>query len=185
MSGEPKEASVVGLRGWQFYCVVGAALAAMPCFAETLKNPLPLTRITLVSDIDAPLDKDDPGTGGSFDNSAYFQNKLADEKAIAVCVDQIEASSAGWAKSVGLSRSFRERQPTSLSLHYGKPDLPGIFTVNYTVTEKVQAKVRVDFYRLDGSMQSPEAAKPLLTTYQIASFQDSLDKALQCKAAKS
>jgi hypothetical protein len=175
----------VVLRKWQFFCITGAALAASACFAKPLTNPLPLTRITLVTDIDTPIDKDDPGTGGSFDNSAYFQNKLADEKAIAVCVDQIEASSTQWAKSVGLTRSFRERQPNSLSVYYGKPNLPGIFAVYYTVTEKIQAKVRVDFYRLDGSKQSPEAAKPLLITYQIATFQDSLDRALQCKAIKS
>jgi hypothetical protein len=43
---------------------------AVPSFAENLRNPLPLTRIKLVTELDAPIDKDDPGTGGSFDNSA-------------------------------------------------------------------------------------------------------------------
>lgn len=52
------------------FAIAFIAMFAVPSFAENLRNPLPLTRIKLVTELDAPIDKDDPGTGGSFDNSA-------------------------------------------------------------------------------------------------------------------
>ena len=161
-----------------------AIMISWPTCAGPLMNPLALTQIKLVSDVDAPDEPDDPGTGGSFDNSNYFQNKLADDAAIGACIDEIEASAISWAGTVGLTRGFRDRKPSSLTLHFSKPDLQGIFTLRYAVAERVQAKVRVDFYRLDGAPQAPEAARPLLNAYRIATFQDGLDKAILCKSVK-
>lgn len=139
-----------------------------------------MTSISLVTDIDAPPEDDNPGTGGAFDNAAYFQNKLADPTAVSACTDRIETSATHWAQTTGLDRSFRERQTTSLVLHYVKPGMPGLFALNYTVTERVKARVRVDYFSLNGTKQSPEIVKELISTYQIAAFQDDLDKALIC-----
>lgn len=54
-----------------------------------LKNPLPLTRVALLTDLDAPADDVDPGTGGAFDNTAFFQNKLTDASAtfLLICTE--------------------------------------------------------------------------------------------------
>ena len=145
-----------------------------------LKHPTPLTRITLSTDIDAPPDPDDPGTGGSFENSTYFQNKLADASQIRACVTAVRAAASAWANGLGLTPAFEEIRFASVSIHYVKPGLNGLFSIDYQVEGGVKAKVRVDFYRLDATEISPEAVPELLGTYRIADLQDALDRALRC-----
>lgn len=143
-------------------------------------HPTPLTRITLSSDVDSPVDADDPGTGGAFNNTAYFQNKLANASQIRVCVNSVKAAASVWAAGLGLTPAFEEVKPAAFSIHYVKPSLSGLFAVSYQVDDGVKAKVRVDFYRLDGSQVEPETVQQLLGSYKIADFQDALDKALRC-----
>jgi hypothetical protein len=143
-------------------------------------HPTPLTRITLSSNVDAPVDADDPGTGGAFNNTAYFQNKLANASQIRVCVNSVKAAASAWAAGFGLTPAFQEVKPAAFSIHYVKPSLSGLFAVEYQVDDGVKAKVRVDFYQLDGSEVEPETVQELLGSYKIADFQDALDKALRC-----
>jgi hypothetical protein len=153
--------------------------------SEGLSNPLPLMRTALVTDIDAPISDDDPGTGGGFETSTYFQAKLAAPSAIMICIDAIEHTATKWAGDVGLVRGFKERGETTLTLHYTKADLPGLFAMRYEVKALSSAFVRVDYYSLDGSKQAPETAAALLDRYHISSFQDDLDKALFCSGGAS
>lgn len=169
------------MRSLLFSIAVVAALnGAVDADDQVLQNPLPLTRVALVSDLDAPLDPDDPGTGGGFQIGTYFQTKLASANAIATCTDGIETTVAAWAKALGLTRMLKDRTATTLSLHYSKTDLPGLFSVRYAVKAQATAQVRVDYYRLDGAEQAPESALDLLDPYRIAALQDDLDKALRC-----
>jgi hypothetical protein len=107
----------------------GAGTLTRAAGETPLRHPTPLTRITLSTDIDAPLDAEDPGSGGSFDNSAYFQNKLADVSQIRACVADVRAAASTWAKGVGLTPAFEEVKSASLSIHYVKPSLQGLFAV--------------------------------------------------------
>ena len=38
-----------------------------------------------------------------------------------------------------------------MSIHYVKPELSGLFAIDYQVEGGIKAKVRVDFYRLDAT----------------------------------
>jgi hypothetical protein len=147
---------------------------------KLFKHPTPLTRITLSTDIDAPPDPDDPGTGGSFENSTYFQNKLADPSQIRACVAAVKAAASAWANGLGLTPAFEEIKGAAMSIHYVKPELSGLFAIDYQVEGGIKAKVRVDFYRLDATEVRPEAVQELLGTYRIAGLQDALDRALRC-----
>ncbi len=141
---------------------------------------VPLTSVALVADLDAPPDKDDPGTGGSFETGAYFQTRLSDARSIQACIDPIERAASDWAAGLGLARSLRDRTGAGLTLHYAKTGVAGFFAVIYHVEQQVKARVRVDFIILDGTTQSPELARDLLGTYRIAALEDALDKAIKC-----
>lgn len=144
------------------------------------RKEVPLTSIALVADLDAPIDKVDPGTGGSFETGAYFQTRLADARSIQTCMDPIEHAASDWATGLGLVRSLRDRTGESLTLHYAKTGLAGFFAVTYRVELQVKARVRVDFIILDGTQRSPELARDMLGTYRIAALQDAFDKAIKC-----
>lgn len=126
------------------------------------QQAVPLTSVSLIADIDTPPYPDDPGTGGGFETQAYFQTRLGGS--IGVCLDPIEQATAGWAKDLGLNRALRDRTATALTMHYGKVDLPGFFSVRYQVEQSIKARVRVDYVMLDGTTRSPEFARELLQT---------------------
>jgi hypothetical protein len=100
-------------------------------------------------------------------------------------MDPIEHATADWSGRVGLVRDLRDRTASSLILHYAKSGLAGFFAVTYRVEQQVKARVRVDYILLDGTQRSPELARDLLSAYQIASLQTSLDGALRCNGRGS
>jgi hypothetical protein len=162
--------------------LVSGAGAQPPSEAD--RRTVPLTSVALVASLDAPPDPDDPGTGGGFETQAYFETRLADARAIHACMDPIEHAVADWSGRMGLFRDLRDRTASSLTLHYVKSGLAGFFAVTYRVEQQVKARVRVDYILLDGT-RSPELARDLLSTYQIASLQTSLDGALRCNGRAS
>ena len=66
-----------------------------------------------------------------------------------------------------------------MPIHYVKPELSGLFAIDYQVEGGIKAKVRVDFYRLDATEVRPEAVQELLGTYRDSGPQDALEK-LRC-----
>jgi hypothetical protein len=155
-------------------------LAGTALSAARGQQALPLTSVALQGSIDAPLDPDDPGTGGGFSTSSFFKTRLADPGAIGACAARIEEAAAGWARGLNLSRSLRDLSASDLTLHFSRSGLPGFFAVSYRVEARVRARVRVDFYRLDGEAQAPETVQELLGPYRIAALQDALDEAIRC-----
>jgi hypothetical protein len=141
---------------------------------------IPLTSIGLLADLDTPNYPDDPGTGGGFETGSYFQSRLVGARAVQTCMTQIESAVTAWATDLGLTRNLRDVTPVTLTIHYSKADLPGFFAVVYQIEQQVRARVRVDYYTLDGTLRSPELARELLQTYKIAAFESALDTALRC-----
>ena len=160
--------------------LAGGQVIAQPSTGQVLQNPLPLARTVIVTDIDAPPETDDPGTGGGFDISSYFQNKLTSPANLSACIADVETAVSQWAMGLGLSRTLKQSQPASLMLHYVKDDLPGLFAIAYDVTEGIRARIAVDFYSLDGAERAPELAIELNTTFRVAELQDALDIAMSC-----
>lgn len=157
----------------------------MAARAQDTGGTVPLTSEALVADLDAPLDPDDPGTGGGFEIGAYFQTRLTDGRAIRSCADTIERAAGGWATDQGLSVALRERTDVGLTLHYVKPGVPGFFSVIYRVERQVRARVRVDYIALDGTRRSPELALELIDTFHIAAAQKAMDAAVRCGGGAS
>lgn len=163
--------------------VFGAILGFLGLAAHAAKPkgmPTPLTSVGAVSNPDAPSDPDDPGTGGSFETTSYFRNRLTGSAAIADCASMIEKVAVAWAGKFSLSRSFRELHPRGLTLQYVKGDLKGLFELTYKVELQTHARVTVNFYAQDGSMLDPASIQSMLTQYQIGMLEDSLDVALRC-----
>ena len=148
--------------------------------AKPKGTPTPLTSIGAVSNPDAPADPDDPGTGGSFETTSYFRNRLTSPTAIAACASMIEKVALAWAGKFSLSRAFRELHPTGLTLRYVKGDLKGLFELTYRVELQTHARVTMNFYAQDGSVLDPASIQSMLTQYQIGMLEDSLDAALRC-----
>jgi hypothetical protein len=155
-------------------------ILAPPALAHPNGTPTPLTSIAADSNLDAPADPANPGTGGAFDNSSYFRNRLTSTAAIAACAAKIEAAAAAWAGQFALMRSGREAEPTSLILDYQRAGLRGLFEVAYKVDLGTHARVTVNFYGQDGSQLDPATIQTFLKTYDIAQFEDALDIALRC-----
>ncbi len=166
---------------------VGTFLAlALPCLSgsgngDTHRGKAtPLTSVGAVSNLDAPVDPDDPGVGGSFDTSTYFRNRLTSAAAIAACASIIEKVATAWAQKFSLARAFRELHPTGLTLQYVRGDLQGLFEFKYKVELQTHARVSLNFYSQDGSMLDPASIQSFLTRYKIGQLEDSLDEALRC-----
>jgi hypothetical protein len=154
---------------------------ACPLVAATPNGvATPLTSIGAVSDPDAAVDLDDPGTGGSFDSTTYFRNRLTSPAAIAACASSIQQVAAAWASKFTFSESFREMRPNGLTLQYVKVGVKGLFEFTYRVQFQTRARVTLNYYAQDGSLLEPSAIQTLLSRYSIGPLEDSLDSALRC-----
>lgn len=139
----------------------------------------PLTSVEAVTDIDAPKDPDDPGTGGGIDGSNYFSRKLAAK--LNDCTAQIRSTSDAWTRANQLHVIKADQQPGNLLIHATGPDLEGFFEITYRVKlDQQRARFTVFFYRLDGTQVEPAAIHTLLKTYKIDDFQDNMTRALLC-----
>jgi hypothetical protein len=157
-----------------------AVLAGSASDRHPAGPPLPLTSVAAVSSLDAPTDADDPGTGGGFETEAYFQTRLTSAKKIAECTTNVEQVVEAWSHGLKLVQAFRERSPNALTLHYAATALQGFFSVTYSVSLGNHARVRVDFYALDGTPKPPELAVEINHTYGIDGLEDSLNRAIAC-----
>jgi hypothetical protein len=159
--------------------VVGVAVAQNRASKPKLTKT-PLTSVEAVTDIDAPRDPDDPGTGGAVDSSNYFSRRLTAK--IGNCTDRIRSETDTWAKKYQLGVSKVDDQPGDLLMHMTKPDLAGFFELTYRVAlHQERARVTLFFYSKDGARHEPAGIKKLLTAYKIDDFQDLLTKGLLCE----
>lgn len=150
---------------------------ALPPKQPTKKTPL--TSVEAVTDIDAPKDPDDPGTGGGMDASNYFSRKLAAK--LSDCTSQIRTVSERWVHDQKLHVISVANKPGDLTIDASQPDLQGFFEVVYRVKlPDERARVTVFFYTADGTPQDPAMIDKLLKTYKIDGFQDNLTHALFC-----
>ncbi|MBB5057419.1 hypothetical protein HDF16_002125 [Granulicella aggregans] len=139
----------------------------------------PLTSVEAVTDIDAPKDPNDPGTGGGMDAATYFSRKLAPK--LGDCTSRIRSTANDWIQVSHLQATKTEQQPGDLLIHATKPDLQGFFEIIYRVRLKEQrARVTVFFYKLDGTQLEPATILPLLKAYKIGDFEEKLTQALLC-----
>ena len=148
-------------------------------------EPVPLTSIGIVSDEDAELDPEDPGTGGGLEVQSYFKTILRSPDQVRACFTRVEAAGAAWASRYELSRPVRRLDSDRLLVQYAKPGIGGIFELRYRVTTTVPPRARATlfFYRNDGSEQDPALVQRLLTTCGVSQLQDALDAALKCEPA--
>jgi hypothetical protein len=169
---------------------IGVAFLALAVAVATAQNPgsgskpklikTPLTSVEAVTDIDAPRDADDPGTGGAADSSTYFSRRLAAK--VANCTQLIRTEAAAWAKQYQLGVNKLDQESGDLLMQMTKPDLGGLFELTYRVKLKEErARVTLFFYSLDGARHEPAGINKLLTDYKIADFQDLLTKGLLCQ----
>jgi hypothetical protein len=139
----------------------------------------PLTSVEAVTDLDAPRDADDPGTGGGIDGADYFSRKLAAK--LNDCTAQIRSATDTWARANQLHVIKADQQPGNLLIHATRADLEGFFEITYRVKlDQQRARFTVFFYKLDGTQVEPAAIHTLLKTYKIDGFQDNLTRALLC-----
>jgi hypothetical protein len=175
-SMNPKRASY-GVALALLELAVGVAVAQNP---KPKLTKTPLTSVEAVTDIDAPRDPDDPGTGGAVDSSNYFSRRLAAK--IGNCTDRIRSETDAWAKKYQLGVSKVDRQPGDLLMHMTKPDLAGFFELTYRIAlHQERARVTLFFYSKDGARHEPAGIKKLLTDYKIDDLQDLLTKGLLCE----
>jgi len=172
----------------RLYAVVAVAIVALALATAAAQSPgskpklikTPLTSVEAVTDIDAPRDPDNPGTGGAVDSSTYFSRRLAAK--VANCTDHIRSDASAWAKKYQLSVSKVDQEPGDLLMQMTKPDLAGLFELTYRVKVKQErARVTLFFYSEDGARHEPAGINKLLTDYKIADFQDLLTKGLLCQ----
>lgn len=163
--------------------LLALAVAVAPAQSRDAKPKLtktPLTSVEAVTDIDAPRDPDDPGTGGAVDSSGYFSRRLIAR--IENCTDRLRSETGAWARNHELVVSKVDRQPGDLLMQMTKPDLAGLFELTYRVNLKLErARVTLFFYSLDGARHELAGIKKLLTDYKIDAFQDVLTKGLLCE----
>jgi hypothetical protein len=139
----------------------------------------PLTSIDAVTDIDAPRDPDDPGTGGGADYAGYFSRRLAIK--VSTCTDRIRSITDAWAKENQLVVSKSDHRSGDLLMHLVSGDLDGFFEVAYRVRlQQERARVTLFFYSTDGSRHEPSGIRQLLDRYHVGHFQDDLTKAILC-----
>ena len=145
---------------------------------QTVKRT-PLTSVEAVTDIDAPVDPDDPGAGGGVDAEGYFSRKLAAK--VATCTDQIQSVGGVWARDQKLSVNKMDKQAGNLLMHMTGPDLNGFFELTYRVKlHDERARVTLFFYSQDGAQHEPAGIRELLKDYHVDTFQDRLTQALLC-----
>jgi hypothetical protein len=158
------------------------ALSVVASAASAQKQPVkrtPLTSVEAVTDIDAPKDPDDPGTGGGMDASNYFSRKLAAK--LNDCTAQIRSTTDAWVRASQLHVVKVEDQPGDLMIHATRSDLEGFFEIIYRVKlQQERARVTVFFYAPDGAQLEPATIDRLLKDYKIDEFQDKLTHALLC-----
>ena len=161
--------------------IVGILTSVAHAAPQTKKPPqkTPLTSVEAVTDIDAPKDPDDPGTGGGIDGSNYFSRKLAAK--LNDCTTQIRSTSDTWVRTNQLHVLKADQTPGNLLIHVTGDNLQGFFEITYRVKlDQQRARFTVFFYKLDGTQVEPAAIHSLLTTYKIDDFQDKLTQSLLC-----
>ncbi len=138
-----------------------------------------LTSIGAVSSLDAAPDPEDPGIGGGFDQTSYFQNRFIPK--LADCTDKIESVFVAWTNLKGLVLPRREKTLGSIFFHATGDNIEGVFELTYKVDiNRERARTSVYYLKKDGTELDPTLIRDLLETWDIAGLQDNLDAALKC-----
>lgn len=136
------------LEDWGSNLLIGLFLAAALDDVSFTSAPLPLTSVGVVSDEDAPLDPEDPGTGGGLEVQTYFKTVVRSPDQIRRCFEQIEAAGATWASNHSLSRPVRILDEDRLLLQYTKSGIGGLFELRYRITTTPSPRARATLFFL-------------------------------------